>query len=124
MVSISNKITIGKQIETLAIIYLQKQNLCFLDKNFRSKFGEIDLIFQDMLSKQIVFVEVRYRKSIFFGDPAETVTKTKQRKIIHTANYYLNNKFYNQSIYFRFDIIACTGTLDSIKINWIQGAFY
>ncbi len=124
MVSISNKITIGKQIETLAIIYLQKQNLCFLDKNFRSKFGEIDLIFQDTLSKQIVFVEVRYRKSIFFGDPAETVTKTKQRKILHTANYYLNNKFYNQSIYFRFDIIACTGALDSIKINWIQGAFY
>ncbi|MGD0466577.1 MAG: YraN family protein [Gammaproteobacteria bacterium] len=119
-----NRIAIGKQIEELAIIYLQKKNLVLLEKNFRTKFGEIDLIFQNPLTKQIIFVEVRYRKSILFGDPAETITKLKQKKIIRTANYFLNNKFPNQPIYCRFDIIACTGQLDNIKINWIQAAFY
>ena len=119
-----DRITIGKQIEELAIIYLQNKSLILLEKNFRTKCGEIDLIFKPSLAKQIIFVEVRYRKSVFFGDPAETITKVKQRKIINTAKYYLNNKFANQPLYCRFDIIACTGPLDNIKINWIQAAFY
>ncbi len=120
-----DRITIGKQIENLAAIYLQNNNLQLLEKNFRSKFGEIDLIFKDPLANyQIVFVEVRYRKSIFFGEPAATINKIKQFKLIKTAKYYLNNKFNNQQIYCRFDVVACSGPLDSIKIEWFKNAFY
>ncbi len=118
-----NKIAIGKQIEHLAAIYLQKNNLQLLHKNFRSKFGEIDLIFQDPKQTQIVFVEVRYRKSVLFGEPASSVTKIKQQKLIKTAKYYLHNKFQEVPISYRFDIISCTGPLNSIKIAWIISAF-
>ena len=119
----TNQIVIGKQIEELSLIYLQNNNLIFLEKNFRTKYGEIDLIFKDPLHKQIVFIEVRYRKSIFFGEPAETINTIKQQKIIKTANYYLNYKFNNQPIYYRFDVIACSGSLNNIKINWLKNAF-
>lgn len=118
-----NRITIGKQIEELAIIYLTNKNLAFIEKNFRSKYGEIDLIFKDLAQQQIIFVEVRYRKSIFFGEPKESITRSKQKKIITTANYYLNHKFCNQPIYYRFDVIACSGSLNNIKIDWIKDAF-
>jgi putative endonuclease len=120
-----NRITIGKQIEELAIIYLTNKNLAFIEKNFRSKYGEIDLIFKDLSQpqQQIIFVEVRYRKSIFFGEPKESITRSKQKKIITTANYYLNYKFCNQPIYYRFDVIACSGSLNNIKIDWIKDAF-
>lgn len=121
---IINKITIGKQIENLAAIYLQNNNLQLLEKNFRSKFGEIDLILQDPIENQIVFVEVRYRKSIFFGEAVNSVTKLKQNKLIKTAHCYLNKNFHELPISYRFDIISCQGELDRIKIDWIRGAFY
>ena len=114
---------IGKQIEKLAAVYLQNKHLQLLERNFRSKFGEIDLIFKDPLQDQIVFVEVRYRKSILFGEVASTVNKSKQNKLIKTAHCYLNNKFHELPINCRFDIISCQGPLDRIKIDWIVGAF-
>lgn len=119
----SNTSSIGKQIEELCLVYLKNNNLIFLDKNFKTKYGEIDLIFKDPPQKQLVFVEVRYRKYIFFGEPAESINKIKQQKIITTANYYLNYKYANQPIYFRFDIIACSGHINNIKIDWIKNAF-
>lgn len=119
-----NKITIGKQIENLATIYLQNNNLQLLERNFRSKFGEIDLIFKDHTQNQIVFVEVRYRKSMLFGEAVNSVTKLKQNKLIKTAHCYLSSKFNELPINCRFDIISCQGPLDRIKIDWIIGAFY
>jgi len=121
--SIINRIEIGKQLENLAAIYLQNKNLKLLERNFRSKFGEIDLIFQDSIQEQIVFVEVRYRKSISFGEAANTVNKSKQNKLIKTAHCYLNYKFRELPINCRFDVISCQGPLDRIKIDWIIGAF-
>ena len=119
-----DRIMIGKQLENLAAIYLQNKNLTLLEKNFHSKFGEIDLIFKDPQQDQIVFVEVRYRKSISFGEAANTVNKSKQNKLIKTAHCYLNYKFRELAINCRFDVISCQGPLDRIKIDWIIGAFY
>lgn len=120
----SNNVIIGNQIETLAAIYLQNNNLELLIKNFRSKTGEIDLICNDQEQKQIVFVEVKYRKSVLFGEGVDYVTYAKQQRIIKTAYNYLYNSFSSIPISYRFDIVSCSGPLDKIKIDWIIGAFY
>lgn len=122
-------IILGKQLEELAANYLINKKLQLLKKNFYSPFGEIDLIFNDPIAKQLVFVEVRYRKSILFGEAAATITKLKQNKLIKSANYYLMKFFYNkdlcyyQQINYRFDVIACSGPLDRIKIEWFCNVF-
>lgn len=118
-----NKKLIGQHIEHMAAIYLTKQNLKILHKNFKCKFGEIDLICKDEKEDQIIFVEVRYRKSVKFGEPASSVQKPKQIKLIKTAYYYLNKYFYELPMNYRFDIISCKGPLNLIKIDWILGAF-
>jgi putative endonuclease len=116
-------IEIGKHTEKLAIKYLENHNLLVIEQNFRSKFGEIDIICHDEKQQQIVFVEVRYRKSTFFGHPAESINKNKQRKLINTAKYYILTKMNRTNLSYRFDIIACSGPLNYIKIDWIINAF-
>lgn len=82
-----DKQNLGKLGEDLAQKYLQNKGYRFLKRNFRSKFGEIDLIFID---KQIlVFVEVKTRFSVSFGLPEEAITSWKIRSIIKTAQYFV-----------------------------------
>lgn len=86
--------------------------------------GEIDLILTD--KDQLVFVEVRYRKSSFYGSGAETVTWHKQQKLIRTALYYLQGtKKSLDEISCRFDVVEVSphpeGKLD---ITWIKDAFH
>jgi putative endonuclease len=77
--------------------------------------GEIDLIMTD--ENCLIFVEVRLRTNPNYGSGAESVTLTKQRKIIRTAQFYLlNHAIGNRDC--RFDVIS----IDD-KIDWIQGAF-
>jgi putative endonuclease len=76
----------------------------------------VDLIMRD--GGELVFVEVRYRASSRFGQPAETVDAFKQRRLTAAAAHYLQR---NPSVLpCRFDVIAMTG-LD--KIEWIRNAF-
>lgn len=110
---------IGHQYETLAKQYLQRQGLHFLDQNFLTKVGEIDLIFQQ--GETIVFVEVKYRKNDHFGSAAEMVTRTKMRKLVKTAQIWLSQKRRAaQNIDYRFDVIAIHD--NGRDINWIQNA--
>ena len=117
---ISSK-TIGKNAEDLARDYLQRQGLKFINANYQCKCGEIDLVMYD--GATLVFIEVRHRKSISYGDGIATVTKTKQRKIIRTATYYLleNNLF--DKVLCRFDVIATSGAVDS-EVQWVKDAFW
>ena len=77
----------GNAAEQLATEYLQAQGLRLLTRNYRSRFGEIDLIMQD--GKTVVFIEVRLRKSQNFGGAEASITSSKQHKIVMTAEYYL-----------------------------------
>lgn len=109
---------IGNVYEISAQKFLQKNNIKILDTNFHSKFGEIDII--GLQNKDtLIFVEVRYRKNALYGTPEESVSPSKQQKIIKTAQYYLthNPKYQNYGI--RFDMIAINGT-DKNDINWLQ----
>ncbi|EGQ8450132.1 YraN family protein [Vibrio parahaemolyticus] len=113
-----SKRQIGNQYETLAKQYLQRQGLRFLDQNYQTKFGEIDLIFQQ--GETIVFVEVKYRKNDHFGSAAEMVTNAKMRKLIKTAQVWLSQQRTMNTIDYRFDVIAIHDS--GRDINWIQNA--
>lgn len=111
---------IGNHAEDLALQYIQQQGLKVVERNFRCRRGEIDLIMLD--NTTLVFVEVRYRKSDKFGDALESVNHTKQQRIIHTAQRYLQQQTPSHNSY-RFDVIAITPNQHASEITWIKDAF-
>lgn len=114
---ISKTQKMGFYWETVACEFLSKQGLKRVDKNFRSPFGEIDLIMKEGIF--IVFVEVRYRVSDAFGESIETVTPLKKRRLIQTGDFYLQ-KYGKAHDLCRFDVV---GIRHSHKIVWIKDAF-
>ena len=106
----------GEKSELLACQYLVNQGLQTIDKNFRCKVGELDLIMRD--NHTLVIVEVRFRKSNKFGGALESITKKKQSRIIAATEYYLLINRLNTLI--RFDVISMS---DETDINWIKNAF-
>jgi len=107
----------GAQAEKIACQYLMKNGLDYIDKNYRTNAGEIDLIMQDQEYR--VFVEVRARQQGDYGSSIETVTLSKQQRIIRAAKHYLQKKELFDKIDCRFDVIG----IDAEKITWIKNAF-
>jgi putative endonuclease len=108
----------GSAAEDLAMEHLLKQGLRLIERNFRTRAGEIDLIMQQ--GNTLVFVEVRFRQSCHYGSPAETVTAHKQQRLIHTAAHYLQR--HRLDLPCRFDIVAISGSRQE-RIEWVQDAF-
>jgi len=106
----------GKKAEDVACNFLIQNGLSLVTRNFSCRYGEIDLIMQD--SDTLVFVEVRYRQSNKFGMAAETIDNNKQRKLVFTANYYLQKN--PSPLATRFDVIAMS---EKHPIEWISNAF-
>lgn len=113
--------TSGKEAEDLAYQYLHKQGLRLLERNFNSRYGEIDLVMRD--KDTTVFVEVRYRKHADFVDPLTSVDHRKQSKLIRTAQHYLQRQKNFAVSPARFDVIAITGEGAQPAIQWIKNAF-
>lgn len=82
-----HKQLLGKSGENLASTYLQKQGYQIIDRNFKARYGELDIVCikDDML----VFVEVKTRMGDEFGLPEEAVTPRKLREVIKTSQYYV-----------------------------------
>ena len=115
-----NKKTIGNNAELIAKEFIKTKGYIIITSNFRSKFGEIDIIASD--SNYLVFIEVKYRKSLKNGLPREAVNYKKQNRIIKTAQYYLMiNNLYDKNC--RFDVIEIFGDIENPKINLIKNAF-
>ena len=107
----------GRWAERKAYFYLKRKHYRLLEKNFRSRFGEIDLIMQKR--SLIIFVEVRYRSTESHGTPADTVTAKKQRKIRLTAECFLiKHRLYDQ-VNCRFDVIE----ISPRNLQWHPNAF-
>ena len=105
--------------EALAVKILQKKGYIIVDRNFRLRTGEIDIIAKD--KGYIVFVEVKYRQNTDKGNPSEAVDYHKQKKIIATAkNYIQRNSFYDYD--FRFDVMEILGG-DKPLYRHIENAF-
>jgi putative endonuclease len=92
----------GARAERRAEEFLLEKGMRILARNFRSRFGEIDLVAQD--GETVVFVEVRSRTSERFGTPQETVTRPKRRRIILTAMAYAQRLRLDAPL--RFDVVA------------------
>lgn len=110
---------LGKKAENLAYNFLSKQGLILLERNFRLRLGEIDLIMRD--GETIVFVEVKYRSSRAFGGPLEAVTFRKQQKIKLAAQTYLQ-RFASPPLV-RFDVVGIMPHESSYRFEWVKGAF-
>ena len=110
----------GEKGESLAAWYLKKNGYKIIEQNYRTQLGEIDIIAKE--KKTIVFVEVKARRSMRFGNPKWAVTPKKQRKISMVALYYL--KTTNQiNTKARFDVVAITSNQDQPQIEIVKNAF-
>lgn len=109
----------GVKAEAVAKAYLINQGLGFIERNYRSKFGEIDLIMKD--KSCLVFVEVKYRRSTLFGLAYEAVSWQKRRKLQLTALQYIAHHAFYQQLSARFDVVSLQGALP-MKIEWIRNA--
>ena len=92
----------------MAARYLCTHDYTILARNYRTPFGEVDLIAQK--DGVLVYVEVKYRSSNDYGDPLEAVDRRKQRQICKVANYHYAGYAAGQEMDCRFDVIAYTGT--------------
>lgn len=110
-------ITEGQAAEKIAATFLQKNGLKLLEKNFRCRHGEIDLIMHD--GKTLVFVEVRLRSNARFGGAGMSINQAKQQKLARTAEFYL--QMHGES-FCRFDAILMHA-LDITAVEWIKNAF-
>lgn len=114
-------VQIGNAAESLACDYLQQHGLKLLTRNYRARYGELDLIMQD--HDQIVFVEVRFRRHPHYGSGADSVTAVKQDKLMKTALYYLQQHPKQAKHPVRFDVISLSAANGPADIEWIKDAF-
>lgn len=112
-----NKRRLGADVETMAVEYLISQGAEILDRNFRCRQGEIDIICRH--NGYLVFVEVKFRASMRKGAPEEAVGIAKQRVICRVADYYRCIRGIGQSAPVRYDVIAVLGE----ELSWYQNAF-
>jgi putative endonuclease len=100
-----NKYKAGMDGQKEAENYLFKKGYQIITKNYRIKSGEIDLVAKnEQTENYIIFIEVKFRRSLRHGYPREAVGVAKQRKIIRTALHYISA--YHLSNYdFRFDVV-------------------
>lgn len=110
-------VIVGQNAETRARIFLEKNGLHFLQQNYHCPCGEIDLIMRD--ENVYVFIEVRLRQNLFYGNSAESVTHAKQNRIIRSALHYLQKNALIHKVDCRFDVLG----IDAGNIEWIKNAF-
>lgn len=130
-----DKRKIGERFEEAACIYMKERGFRILERNFRCRQGEIDVIGEE--EGYLVFVEVKYRASGVSGRAAEAVTAGKQGKICRTADYYRYCHGIGDDRAVRYDVVAIdgaggmngaggtdgAGTNDGLAIQWYKNAF-
>lgn len=128
-----HKHLLGQWAEQTALLFLQSQQYQYVNKNYHSRFGEIDLIVKR--DNELVFVEVKARSAGSYAGACEVISYSQQRKIIKTAQFFLQRypNYYNFDC--RFDVIcfdfpqklAKTVQPDFSKLQydqqWIKHAF-
>ncbi len=117
--------SVGDFGETSACTYLKHRGYKILERNYRNRGGEIDIIAEK--GSYVVFVEVKTRNSEDFGAPSEAVNAVKQQKIANTAMAYIMQHRPDND--FRFDVIevmykkSVFGGFKTVKVNHIENAF-
>jgi putative endonuclease len=110
----------GKESESAAVKHLKKNGYRIIEQNYRTKLGEIDIIAKE--KNTIVFVEVKSRKTLSYGNPKYALTPKKKRKISMAALYFL--KVTKQSgSKARFDVVSISPGKNAPEIEIIKNAF-
>lgn len=115
----NSKIYTGKEGEKIAAAFLKKKGYKIIETNYRCPLGEIDIIARE--KDEIVFVEVKTRKSTEMGYPEQAVGINKQKKMSQLALWYLQKT--NTDDQARFDVIAVTMSDSENEIRLIKNAF-
>ena len=114
------RIGIGKSGEDLAVRYLKKQGYTIVERNYRQRIGEIDIIARD--NECLVFIEVKTRRSKRYGSPFEAVDSRKQHQISRVALEYITRYQYEE-MEARFDVVAVQFDGGSSTIELMKNAF-
>ena len=116
------RITLGRRGEDLAAQHLKKKGYIILERNYKLRSGEIDIVAKE--NNTISFIEVRTRSSLEFGSPFDSVTTSKQRQIIRTALHYIKvNDLFDYEV--RFDVVSVLKNpgANTARIELIKNAF-
>lgn len=114
--------SLGNTKEQEALRFLRDRGLEPIARNFRSRFGEIDLVMCD--NDCLVFIEVRYRRAGRFGSAAESVDHRKQERLILAAQLFLRSRPRYAHWPLRFDVVAIDGAAtETDTLEWIRDAF-
>jgi putative endonuclease len=97
-----------------------RRGLRLIERNYRIRAGELDLVMMD--GAELVFVEVRFRSRTYFGDGADTVDHRKQQRLIRAARHYLRYR-HSDDITCRIDVVSVTGTHYNLRFEWMRNAF-
>jgi len=116
----TRKITTGKEGEKIAAAYLEKNGYRIIEINFRCPIGEIDIVAKD--KSDLVFVEVKTRKTIALGYPEQAVGIRKQKKMSQLALWYMQQRKIADTNA-RFDVVAITLLPETNEVRLIQNAF-
>ena len=111
----------GENAEQAACDFLQAKQFKLIERNVRYPFGEIDLLMQD--GKELVFVEVRFRRTQSFGGGAASVTASKQQKMSNAAQAWLSSHPQWANAGCRFDVVAIDWHQNGFRCDWIKSAF-
>lgn len=110
---------LGRFGENLAVEYLYKNGYQIIERNFRFKKSEIDII--ALKDNQLIVVEVKTRETAQIGEPYKAVTRKKQKQIITVADYYVKLK--NLWLDVQFDIISIVHNSFRTNLEHIPHAF-
>ncbi len=111
---------LGLEGEALAAAELERLGYQILDRRYRSRYGEIDLIAKD--GPTVVFVEVKTKTDSRFGDPAEMVTAQKQRRLVSMAEEYVSGHQLHATPC-RFDVVAVDASIRPARMTVYKDAF-
>jgi putative endonuclease len=111
----------GARFEDLALAHLERHGLVLVERNYRCRYGEIDLVMRER--DMLVFVEVRYRRSDGFGDGVDSVGAAKRIRLVRAASAYLAAHPRLAGTACRFDVVALAGTPDALVVDWQRNAF-
>ncbi len=115
-----NNRKIGDEKERFVCEWLEKEGYSILERNFRCRIGEIDIVARE--GTYLVFLEVKYRSGISCGDPFEAVGYRKMRTISRVALFYLIRHGYTMDVPIRFDVVAVSGEKE-LQVTLCRNAF-
>jgi putative endonuclease len=111
---------LGRQGEAMACLELEKLGYAIVERRFRTRFGEIDVVAND--AGTVVFVEVKAKADAQFGSPAEAVTKQKQRRLVSMAEQYVAFHHLDNAPC-RFDVVGIDLTSTPATVTVYKDAF-